>query len=49
MVHIGRELDRGNSPLDRIDGDTAAKLDRNATLMTELGFGGTPAIVFRTE
>jgi thiol:disulfide interchange protein DsbG len=39
----------GIAPLDRIDGDTTAKLDRNATLMTELGFGGTPAIVFRTE
>jgi thiol:disulfide interchange protein DsbG len=44
-----KHADGGIAPLDRIDGDTTAKLDRNATLMTELGFGGTPAIVFRTE
>lgn len=44
-----KHADGGIHPLDTIDGDTAAKLDRNATLMTELGFGGTPAIVFKTE
>lgn len=39
----------GIAPLETVDGDTSGKLDRNAALMTELGFGGTPAIVFRTD
>ncbi|MCQ2006288.1 thiol:disulfide interchange protein DsbG [Rhizobium sp. NRK18] len=43
-----KHADGGIRPLDSVDGDTAAKLDRNATLMTDLGFGGTPAIVFKT-
>jgi thiol:disulfide interchange protein DsbG len=41
--------DGGIAPLDMIDEKTSGKLDRNASLMTELGFGGTPAIVFKTQ
>ncbi|MDQ0457469.1 thiol:disulfide interchange protein DsbG [Rhizobium paknamense] len=44
-----KHADGGITPLDTVDGDTAGKLERNAALMTELGFGGTPAIVFKTE
>jgi thiol:disulfide interchange protein DsbG len=44
-----KHAEGGIHPLDTIDGDTTGKLDRNAALMTDLGFGGTPAIVFRTE
>lgn len=41
--------DGGIAPLGTVDSDTTEKLDRNAALMTELGFGGTPAIVFKTH
>ncbi|WP_115672537.1 thiol:disulfide interchange protein DsbG [Ciceribacter selenitireducens] len=37
----------GISPLETVAPDMAAKLEANAALMTELGFAGTPAIVFR--
>lgn len=37
----------GISPLETVTPDMAAKLEANAALMTELGFAGTPAIVFR--
>jgi thiol:disulfide interchange protein DsbG len=44
-----KHADGGIAPLDMIDEKTSGKLDRNASLMTELGFGGTPAIVFKTQ
>ncbi|MBJ6722705.1 thiol:disulfide interchange protein DsbG [Bacillus sp. PR5] len=39
----------GISPLASIEASVTAKLESNAALMTELGFGGTPAIVYRQE
>jgi thiol:disulfide interchange protein DsbG len=39
----------GIAPLTSIDSATSAELERNAALMTQLGFGGTPAIVFKRE
>jgi len=39
--------DGGIVPLETISPAVAEKLEHNATLMTELGFSGTPAIVFR--
>ncbi|MFN7026345.1 MAG: thiol:disulfide interchange protein DsbG [Pseudorhizobium sp.] len=39
--------DGGIAPLETISPAIAEKLEHNATLMTELGFSGTPAIVFR--
>jgi len=44
-----KHADGGIAPLETVDGDTTEKLNRNAALMTELGFGGTPAIVFKTH
>ncbi len=37
------------SPLQSIGSETLAKLESNASLMTELGFGGTPAIIYRND
>lgn len=37
----------GIPPSQTVSPNMAAKLEANAALMTELGFGGTPAIVFR--
>ncbi|WP_395517560.1 thiol:disulfide interchange protein DsbG [Pseudorhizobium flavum] len=37
----------GIAPADTMDPAIAQKLEGNATLMTELGFSGTPAIVFK--
>lgn len=42
-----KHADGGIAPLGSVDGDTTGKLDRNAALLTEFGFGGTPAIVFK--
>ncbi|MGE8106738.1 thiol:disulfide interchange protein DsbG [Allorhizobium sp. NPDC080224] len=39
--------DGGIAPLETVSPAMAEKLEHNATLMTELGFSGTPAIVFR--
>lgn len=39
----------GISPLPSISATTAASLDANANLMTQLGFGGTPAIIYKNE
>ena len=42
-----KQKDGGISALGTISAASAASLERNAELMTELGFGGTPAIVYR--
>lgn len=39
----------GISPLPSINSETSAKLESNANLMTELGFGGTPAIIYKND
>lgn len=44
-----KHADGGIAPLETVDGDTTEKLNRNAALVTELGFGGTPAIVLKTH
>ncbi|WP_052726549.1 thiol:disulfide interchange protein DsbG [Devosia epidermidihirudinis] len=41
-----RHGDGGIAPLDQISPDTLAAIEANAELMRELGFGGTPAIVY---
>ncbi|MBU0738434.1 MAG: thiol:disulfide interchange protein DsbG [Alphaproteobacteria bacterium] len=47
MENERKHADGGIAPLDRVDDHTTRQLERNAALMTELGFGGTPAIVFK--
>jgi thiol:disulfide interchange protein DsbG len=42
-----KHRDGGIKPASAISAKSAASLDSNANLMTELGFGGTPAIVFK--
>lgn len=42
-----KHRDGGITPASKISEKSAASLDSNAHLMTELGFGGTPAIIFR--
>ncbi|CVI54369.1 thiol:disulfide interchange protein DsbG [Agrobacterium leguminum] len=42
-----KHKDGGIAPLQSVKEQTTASLDRNANLMTELGFGGTPAIIFK--
>lgn len=44
-----KHADGGITPVEAIDGATATKLENNAALMKALGFGGTPAIVFRKD
>lgn len=44
-----KHKDGGITPLSSIKEQTTAKLENNANLMTTLGFGGTPAIVFRKQ
>lgn len=39
----------GIAPLQSVDGPTTEKLESNAALMAQLGFGGTPAIVFKRD
>ncbi|WP_454686429.1 thiol:disulfide interchange protein DsbG [Agrobacterium leguminum] len=42
-----KHKDGGIAPLQSVKEQTTASLDHNANLMTELGFGGTPAIIFK--
>lgn len=44
-----KHKDGGIAPLSSIKEQTTTKLENNANLMTTLGFGGTPAIIFRKE
>lgn len=44
-----KHADGGIAPLETVDSDTTNKLELNAALMRELGFGGTPAIVFKKD
>ncbi|WP_377274045.1 thiol:disulfide interchange protein DsbG [Rhizobium sp. R86522] len=47
MENERKHADGGIAPRASVDDHMTRQLERNAALMTELGFGGTPPIVFK--
>lgn len=48
-LHEQRQADGGIEGLEKIAPDVQAQLDQNAQLMEQLGFRGTPGILFRDD
>lgn len=53
MAQHGATFEAGESggikPVDKISPETAKKLQANAKLMSDFGFGGTPAVVYKDK